>query len=220
MPENSPLRICVIGAGKRFLGGVSYYTLSLVNALAQAHRVSVILMRQLLPTRLYPGWRRVGANLTELEYDPKAQVFDGVDWYWLPSMFRALAFLIRERPEVVVFQWWSGTVLHSYLLLAQAARLLGARVVIEFHEVLDPGEAKVSLAQAYVRRVAPFMVRLAHGFIVHSEYDKKLLQMHYDLAQRPTALIAHGPYNHYQAPAAELEPQVELAPCCNLLFLA
>ncbi len=218
MPENRPLRICVIGAGKRFLGGVSYYTLSLVNALAQTHRVSVILMRQLLPKRLYPGWRRVGANLTELEYDPKAQVFDGVDWYWLPSMFRALAFLIRERPEVVVFQWWSGTVLHSYLLLAQAARLLGARVVIEFHEVLDPGEAKVSLAQAYVRRVAPFMVRLAHGYIVHSEYDKKLLQMHYDLAQRPTALIAHGPYNHYQAPAAELEPQVEPAPCCNLLF--
>ena len=133
-------------------------------------------MRQLLPTRFYPGRERVGAKLTQLEYDPAARVFDGVDWYWLPSMIRALLFLIRERPDVVVFQWWSGTVLHSYLLLALVARLLGARIVIEFHEVLDPGEAKLPLAQSYVRLVAPILVRMARGFVVHSEYDKKLLQ--------------------------------------------
>lgn len=219
MEKDQARHICVIGAGKRFLGGISYYTISLVNALTQSNQVSTILMRQLLPTRLYPGWRRVGAKLTDLELDPGARVFDGVDWYWLPSMFRALAFLIREHPEVVIFQWWSGTVLHSYLLLAFVSRLLGAQIVIEFHEVLDPGEAKLSLAQAYVRRVAPLLVRQAKGFVVHSEYDRKLLQMHYDLAQQPIALIAHGPYTHYRA--LEREQQCEAMPApstCNLLF--
>src|SRR5438874_13656224 len=112
MTENRQLRVYVVGAGKHFLSGISYYTLHLVNTLARSHKVSVILMRRLLPKRLYPGWKRVGANLTRLEYDARVRVFDGVDWYWLPSMLRSLVFLIRERPDVVVFQWWSGTVLH------------------------------------------------------------------------------------------------------------
>jgi glycosyltransferase involved in cell wall biosynthesis len=218
MREKGPLHICIVGAGTRFLSGISYYTLHLVKALARSHEVSVILMRQLLPTRFYPGRERVGANLTRLEYDPLARVCDGVDWYWLPSMLRALVFLMRERPDAIVFQWWSGTVLHSYLLLALVTRLLGARVVIEFHEVLDPGEAKLSLAQAYVRLVAPFMVRLAHGYVIHSEYDRKLLQRHYDLEQRPVALIPHGPYNHYQLTNDGQRHRIAPAACCNLLF--
>jgi glycosyltransferase involved in cell wall biosynthesis len=189
-----------------------------VNALAQSHKVSAILMRQLLPTRFYPGRERVGANLTRLEYDPAVRVFDGVDWYWLPSMLRALAFLIEERPDVVVFQWWSGTVLHSYLLLALVTRLLRARVVIEFHEVLDTGEAKLRLAQAYVRLIAPLVAHLAHGFVIHSEYDRKLLQVYYNLERRPIALIPHGPYDHYQLTAGEQKHRPAPLSCCNLLF--
>lgn len=220
MMENRQLRVCVVGPGKRFLGGISYYMLHLVNALAESNevKVSVILMRKLLPKRLYPGWRRVGANLTRLEYDPSAPVFNGVDWYWLPSMLRALMFLMRQRPDVIVFQWWSGTVLHSYLLLALVARLLRAQVVIEFHEVLDPGEAKLSFVQAYVRRIAPLVVSLAHGFVIHSEYDRKLLQKYYELKQRPIALIPHGPYDHYQLNGGEQHYRTLPTSCCNLLF--
>jgi glycosyltransferase involved in cell wall biosynthesis len=218
MTENRQLRVCVVGAGTRFLSGISYHTIRLVNALAQYHEVSAILMRQLLPTRFYPGWQRVGANLTRLEYDPAVRVFDGVDWYWLPGMLRALVFLKRERPDVVVFQWWSGTVLHSYLLLALVARLLGARVVIEFHEVLDPGEAKLPLIHAYVRLVAPLMVRLAHRFVVHSEHDGKLLQSHYDIEKRPVTVIPVGPLLQYQSTKGEQEHPTVPTSCCNLLF--
>lgn len=219
MTENGQLRICVVGAGTRFLGGMSYYTLHLVNALAQTNNVSTILMRQLLPTRFYPGRERVGAKLTQLEYDPATRVYDGVDWYWLPSMIRALLFLIRERPDAIVFQWWSGTVMHSYLLLAFVARLLGARIVIEFHEVLDPGEANLALAQSYVRLVAPTLVRMAHGFVVHSEYDRKLLRSHYKLGVRPVALIAHGPYNQYLLKDGEQKARTTSTAHYNLLFL-
>jgi glycosyltransferase involved in cell wall biosynthesis len=218
MEDNRQLRICVIGAGARFLSGISYYTFHLVNALARTHKVSAILMRQLLPTQFYPGRKRVGASLTCLEYDPDLRVFDGVDWYWLPSMLRALLLLIRERPNVIVFQWWSGTVLHSYLLLALVARLLRARIVIEFHEVLDSGEAKLPLAQGYVRLVAPLMIHLAQAFVVHSEYDKKRLPRYYDVGHRPIALIYHGPYNHYHLLCGEQKLQSKPAPYYNLLF--
>jgi hypothetical protein len=64
---------------------------------------------------------------------------------------------------VVIFQWWSGTVLHSYAALALAARLSEARVVVEFHEVLDPGEARLLLARTYVRMLGPLLLRLASG---------------------------------------------------------
>lgn len=218
MTENTQLRVCVVGAGMRFLSGISSHTLRVANALARSHEVSVILMRQLLPTRFYPGRQRVGASLTQLEYDPEVRVFNGVDWYWLPSMLRALKFLMRERPDVVLFQWWSGTVLHSYLLLALVARRLGARVVIEFHEVLDPGEANLPLIRSYVRLVAPLIVRLAQGFVVHSEHDGKLLQSHYDLDQRPVTVAPVGPLLQCQSIGRAQGQRIPPTSCCNLLF--
>ena len=86
--------------------------------------------------------------------------------------------------------------------------------------MLDPGEAQLPLAQAYVRLVAPLLVRLSHGFVVHSEYDKKMLQSRYNLGQRPSALICHGPYTHYQRTSGEQEQRTRAIPtsCCNLLF--
>jgi len=210
--------VCVVGSGTRFMSGISVYTFRLADALARSHDVSKILMRQLLPTRLYPGRDRVGADLTHLRHDPAVSVFDGVDWYWVPSLARALAFLTRQRPDVIVFQWWTGTVLHSYLALALAARLRGAQIVIEFHEVLDTGEASIPAVQTYVDLIAPLLVRLAHGFAVHSATDHELLGQRYKLKGRPVALFPHGPYDHYQ-PDAERPTYRDAPPlCCNLLY--
>ena len=216
--ENRQLECVWLELGNAFLSGISYYTLHLTNMLAQSHQVSVILMRQLLPRIFYPGRKRVGTSLTRLEYDPTVGVFDGVDWYWLPSIFRSLAFLVLGRPNVIVFQWWSGTVLHSYLLLALVTRLRNTKVVIEFHEILDTAEAKLPLVQTYVRLFAPLLVRLAHGFVVHSEYGRDLLQKHYNLGKRPIALIPHGPYNHCSVANEEPESRRTPSSCCNLLF--
>jgi hypothetical protein len=36
-------------------------------------------------------------------------------------------------------------------------------VVVEFHEVLDPGEARLLLARTYVRMLGPLLLRLASG---------------------------------------------------------
>lgn len=211
-------RVCIIGAGERFFSGISVYTCRLANAMAGTYPTSVITMRQLLPTRFYPGHQRVGTKLSRLSYDPQVQVCDGVDWYWLPSIFIALAFLIRERPKMVIFQWWTGTVLHSYILLAIIARLLGAEVVIEFHEVLDTGELKIPLARAYVAAFAPLLMRLAAGFAVHSEHDLKILEQRYRFGTRPITVLPHGPHDHYQYCDEQLVQRIAPATCCNLLF--
>jgi len=95
-------RVLVVGSGWRFTSGISYYTCRLANALSSRYDVGAILMRQLLPTRLYPGRERVGQPLNDLRYDDRVEVFDGIDWWGLPSLTRAVRFLRRFMPESFV----------------------------------------------------------------------------------------------------------------------
>jgi glycosyltransferase involved in cell wall biosynthesis len=197
------VKVCVVGAGPRFLSGISYYTNRLINVLGQRFDVSAVLIRQMMPARWYPGRTRVGKPLAAFTYPPGTRVYDGIDWFWLPSMLRAIRLLRQERPQVLILQWWTGTVLHSYLLLALIARVLRIACVIEFHEVQDPGESLIPVAAWYVRRVAPVLMRLARGFVVHNEYDRQALLEHYRMARRPVTLVPHGPYDQYGRPDAD-----------------
>jgi glycosyltransferase involved in cell wall biosynthesis len=190
----------------------------LAGALAEEHQVSVIVMRQLLPTRFYPGRERVGAKLTTHDRTSRIPVFDGVDWYWAPSLFQAIAFLIKQRPEIIVFQWWTATVLHSYVMCALVARLLGIRIVIEFHEVLDTGEARLALARMYVNLVFPLFMRMASGFVVHSEFDRAALEKRYGFRGQSVARIPHGPYDHYRTTHEQQSRSAVPSPACNVLF--
>ena len=188
--------VCIVGSGRRFLSGISYYTCRLANALAEEHDTSVLLMRRLLPARLYPGRARVGADLTELGYRPDVPVYEGVDWYWGRTIWRGLRFVVRQRPEAVLFEWWTGTVLHTYLVLALTARALGARVYVEFHETLDTAESRLPLARAYASLGIRPLLGLAAGFVVHSSVDREELARRYRLGGRPVAVVPHGPYDH------------------------
>jgi glycosyltransferase involved in cell wall biosynthesis len=210
----------VVGSGTRFLSGITVYTVRLAEALADAGvRASVVTMRQLLPTFLYPGKARVGTDLTDLGDRGKVPTFDGIDWWWLPSLALAARFLRRQRPDTIVLQWWTGTVFHSYLALSLLARALSARVVIEFHEVQDTGELRLPLVSRYSHLVGAAVIRLAAGYTVHSEFDRDLLARHWDLRGKPVAVLPHGPYDHYQAKGAPV-PAAREAPAdvCNILF--
>jgi len=216
--RSGSIRICLVGSGTRFLSGISYYTICLANALSKSNRVSVILMRQLMPARFYPGQSRVGAPLSRQKFVPEVKVYDGVDWYWIPSIVRAVVFLIRERPDVIIFQWWTGTVLHSYLLLSWIGRLLNARVVIEFHELQDTGEARLRPVRTYVRWFLPWLVRSSAGFVIHSEFDLAALRRQYRLGDRPVSIIPHGPYDQYPLSEEQAPWREAPADCCNLLY--
>lgn len=214
-------RILVVGSGTRFLSGISVVTVRLAAAFAEAgHRASIITMRQLLPTFLYPGKGRVGADLTRLRRPDSVPMHDGIDWWWIPSLLKAVRFMGRHRPETIVLQWWSGTVLHSYLALSICARVFGARTVIEFHEVIDTGEARIPLVKHYAGIVGGAVVRLASGYAVHSTYDAGLLRRHWRLGRKPVAVLPHGPYDHIAPGAGDLAAPAREAPAgvVNVLF--
>lgn len=200
-------RVMVVGSGWRFTSGISYYTCRLTNALAEVTPTSAFLMRQLVPTALYPGRGRVGTQVNTLTYDTSVSVFDGLDWFWGASMRKARRFLTGTDPQVVVFQWWTGAVIHSYLRLAQLARRSGSTVIIEWHEVQDTGEARIPGVARYAQKAMKRLLRHVDGHVVHSRYDLELLRKTYDLPEDRVVIAPHGPYDHHApAPSGAVSP--------------
>lgn len=196
-------RVWIVGPGFLFLGGVSVYTCRLATELAREQDVSVLLLRRLIPAWLYPGRKRAGCDLTSLSYGDAVPVAGEIDWYWGHQVRRATRRLRRERPDVLVLQWWTAAALHTYLALALAARRAGVPVVIEFHEIQDTGEAEVPLVAGYCRRLMPALLALASGALLHNRHDLDLLRATYGAAaiERLAVEIApHGPYDHLPVP--------------------
>jgi glycosyltransferase involved in cell wall biosynthesis len=208
--RSSQDRVVVIGSGWRFASGISHYTYRLSCALADEYPVGTLLMRRLVPRRLYPGRNRVGAQLVTAAYPARITVYDGVDWYWGRSLSRALRYLDQQRPTVVVLEWWSGAVLHTYLRLARHAARNGASVILEWHEGQDTGEVKVPGARLYVRSLMPRLLSRVDAHVVHSDFDLRAIKAAFTLGDVPVRVIPHGPYDHLIGP--EVAQEARLAP--------
>jgi glycosyltransferase involved in cell wall biosynthesis len=217
--KDFPRRVMVVGSGWRFASGISHYTYRLSTEFAAECAASALLMRALVPRRLYPGASRVGADLTGCAYPPEVPVYDGLDWFWGRSMTGALKFIDQQRPDVVVFQWWTGAVLHSYLRLALRARRRGARIILEWHEGQDVGEAALPGTRRYVAALMPRLLSLVDAHVVHSGFDLRAVTSAYSLRDAPVRVIPHGPYDHLVgAVPAPAQPSADGRPL-RLLYL-
>ncbi|MGH3249215.1 MAG: glycosyltransferase [Trebonia sp.] len=206
------MSVCLVGPGWRFTSGISYYTCRLANSMADDQcETNVILLRRLLPRLLYPGKQRVGLKRARMEYSSDISVFDGIDWWWGTSVLRALRFLRARRSKVLLLEWWTAATLHTYLLLAVAARVAGMRVVIELHELQDPGEAGLALARSYGHLGLRALIRLAHGCIVHSKADWQLFESNYGPMDVRVALVPHGPYDQFRDLQETSDPDIATA---------
>jgi glycosyltransferase involved in cell wall biosynthesis len=107
--------------------------------------------------------------------------------------------LRSSRPRILVLQWWTATTLHTYVVLAVVARLLGSRVVIEMHETQDPDEARYSIMTCYCNLGLRFLLRISHGCVVHSLADSNWLRRSYDVRRARVVVARHGPYDQYRA---------------------
>ena len=65
----SRTKVCVVGPSKKFLSGISYYNIRLANSLTIQYDVSVLCFRNLLPKRMFPGYKHVGKDLADVDYD-------------------------------------------------------------------------------------------------------------------------------------------------------
>jgi glycosyltransferase involved in cell wall biosynthesis len=211
-------RVVVVGSGALFASGISHYTYQLTSALAKECDTGALLMRRLVPRRLYPGRDHVGASVANaVVYPSNVPVYDGVDWYWGPSLTNAFKYLERQHPTVLILQWWTGAVLHTYLRLARYARRRGARIILEWHEGQDVGEAALPGTRRYVRALMPRLLALTDAHVVHSNYDLRAITSAYSLGNALVGVTPHGPYNHL-IPRSERTLDTSAAPF-QLLYL-
>jgi glycosyltransferase involved in cell wall biosynthesis len=189
------IKVVIIGPSKKFLSGVSYFTIRLSNALSDATDVETILFRKMLPKRLFPGWKRVGEELTTQTFDKRVKVYELLDWYnpvtWMS------AFRIAKEAEVMIFQWWTSSVAHMYLVL-ELLNLRRRPIIIEFHEVVDPLESSLLPIRIYSKLMGKVIRRLATHYVVHSNSDRELISKNYGIETENIEVIPHGIYDHYQ----------------------
>lgn len=189
--------VCVVGPGKAFLSGVTYHTYALVTALSAHGPTQVVVLRNLVPKRLYPGRDRVGADLTHLRLPPDVARVGTVDWWWGLGLLDAVRRLLIRPPAVVVVQWWSAAVWHTELALVVAARARGARVVIEVHELMDTAEQRHPLAGAWSRTLAPALMGLADRVVVHNRADQIEIVRRYGIGRSRVEVVVEPPFDHY-----------------------
>lgn len=190
--------ICIVGPSKRFLSGISYYTIRLANAMSVEKNVSVICFRQLLPTFLFPGKSHVGKNISDLNFSPGIPVFDGMDYNNPLTWIQAYRFLKAQKPDIIVLQWWTSSIAHMQLLLKMFAGLLHKpKIIIEFHEVVDPFEDSILPIRLYSKITGKLLRKNLDAYITHSESDKELVAKRYSIPPEKIHVIPHGLYDQY-----------------------
>jgi len=190
----TPIRIAILGPSPRFLSGISYFTMRLANALAPGNQVTAVLFRKMLPARLFPGWRRVGSDITELDFVPGVRVEEILDWY--NPLTWATASRTLRNADVIILEWWTSSVAHMYFALGLMNRRK-VPVVIEFHEVVDPLEQSILPIRYYSRLMGTLIRRQAVRYVVHSEADRSLIRTHYRIPGKDITIIPHGLYDQY-----------------------
>jgi glycosyltransferase involved in cell wall biosynthesis len=191
------LRVAIIGPSQRFLSGVSYYTIRLSNALATHAHVKTILFRNMLPKKLFPGWKRVGKRLSSIDFDENVEVYELLDWNNPLTWTRAVDIICDC--DVLILEWWTSSVAHMYVFIQLMNKLRKRKpVVVEYHEVVDPLESSILPIKIYAKVAGKIIRRLADRYVVHSKADRKLISKHYDIPKDRIEVIPHGIYDHYE----------------------
>ena len=204
-------RVCVIGPSKKFLSGISYYNIRLSNCLSGLYDVSVVCFRNLLPRFLFPGAKHVGKDLASIDYGSEVSLFDGMDYNNPYTWFKAYRFLKKEKPDVIILQWWTSSVAHMHLLITLINKIfIKARVIIEFHEVVDPLEESILPIKIYSRIMGRMLVKSARLYVTHSESDKSLVSSKYRIPGDQINVVPHGLYDQYERGPGRDESRAKL----------
>jgi len=189
------LKIAIFGPSKRFLSGITYFTIRLANALIEIGDVNAVLFRNMLPKKLFPGWRRVGNDLSQVEFSGLVKTHEIVDWYNPVSWLKA--YRVVRNSDVVILPWWTSSVAHMYLII-QVLNWRRIPIIIEFHEPVDPLEDTTFPLRIYSRVTGRLVRALACGFVVHTGYDRDLIVKRYHILHDYIQIIPHGLYDQYE----------------------
>lgn len=193
--------VVIIGPGREYLSGISYYTWKLCDTLG----ATPILFRDMLPKFLFPGKDRVNDVENKIQYGPHVSL----DWWNPVTWYRALK--VCKKHDVIVFQWWSASVAHMYAFILA---FCGQRIVIEIHETIDPLESRIWPIKVYARVMRRIIWGRADILVVHNMSDFLTLALDYDIVHK-IRIIPHGVYDQYDRVPIDL---LDLKDTYDILF--
>jgi glycosyltransferase involved in cell wall biosynthesis len=127
------MRIALVGPVYPYRGGISHYTMQLAQALAEQNCLAqVVSYQRQYPAWLYPGVTDKDPSLSPLRVDAEFILDPLYPWTWL----RAVGNLTRQKPDLVVLQWWTTIWGPALIALASLLKRKKIPVVYLIHNVL------------------------------------------------------------------------------------
>ena len=118
-----------------------------------------------------------------------------LDWYNPFTWFRAVKSI--KSSDACIFEWWTSSVSHMYLIIGIFLRLLKVPIILEFHEVVDTLEESILPIRLYSKIMGKLIRNLASEYVVHSEADRKLVSERYSITIDKISIIPIGLFNQY-----------------------
>jgi glycosyltransferase involved in cell wall biosynthesis len=159
------LKIVIVGPVYPYRGGIAHYTARLAQELSGCHDVQVLSFFKQYPARLYPG---------HTDRDPSQKTIDVPAEYLLEALnplawWRSAAWIRREKPDLVIFQWWITFWSLAYTVLASLCRWVKIPVIFMIHNVMPHEGGRIH------RPLARLTLGRGRGFIVHTEEERRRL---------------------------------------------
>ena len=149
----------------------------------------------MLPKFLFPGSDRVGSSLSTIEYSDSVDVDECLDWYNPFTWFKAVKSI--KNSDACIFEWWTSSVSHMYLVIGVLLKIWKVPIILEFHEVVDTLEESILPIRVYSKVMGKLIRNLSYEYVVHSEADRKLVSERYDIQEDKISIMTHGLYDQY-----------------------
>ncbi len=197
-------KIILVGPTAPLRGGISQYNTSLFSELraTKASRIAYSFSRQ-YPRWLYPGQSDIDPSLAG---HTEPGVIYGIDSINPVTWLRTARQIAAERPQLVVFHWWTVFWVPCFMSMLAYLKRRGIRTAFICHNLTDHDSTGFKV------RLSNRMLAQADAYLVHSsEHAEVLAQM------QPEKPITYHPlpvFDHYPMPQGALPKRGRL----ELLF--
>lgn len=181
------MRIILVGPVYPYRGGIAHFTEATAHALKErGHDVTALTFTRQYPRRLFPGRSQLESR-PPVRPVPSVRLIDSINPL---SWFRAAQHIMREAPDVVLFQQWMPFFAPAFGTIARLLRAQGIRCLAVVHNAL-PHERR--LGDTALSR---YLFNACDGFVALSRMvanDLRRLTSY----RVPMQQVAHPPYHQF-----------------------